>query len=709
MLQFGEFILDIKQAQLLCNDEEVAIEPKLIELLLLFVNQPNTIISRRYILDQLWADSLVTDNAVNKMIGKLRKVLSDDAQNPLYIQTIPKRGYRLICEVIALQNINSNQIDQLAIVNPVISIKNKQSGKSSHRNKTIITLLLFCALLSWQLLSNKNENTKSHSISLTRANGAEESARMHPNAKHLYFLKRNSENTEYALFIKDIKTAKITEVDIEGASLNSIVAIVAGPNNETNKLIYFDKKPESCGVYQSLIADNTKWLSTEKLFACDGKRIKDISYHVSKKVIYYAAQPKNFWPNQIYAYDVTTQKHSFVTQAEPQGWGHHSIDISPDGTKLLIMSTNNDYKTRLLALNLLSNEITEGFTFNYHVSEAIWHHDSTQVYYYGAAPAQQIIKSDLYGKNASNIVSLSEGLSPRMSLFPDGKSLLFSTEQKNFSNRWLIAHTKNEDIYNSTVADVYPALFHNSPQYLFISKRNGRSQLYLGYNNSRKAEIVTHFPASHWMGYIAISADDKRVLLNVENKIYLIPMSDLNEPDPLTRLKAEHLVFTSGEPIIYLDWLSEDDAAITSVKNGIPVLTVVNLLDKKVQALSGNWAYGLSDKQNPNYKYFVEEGSNALFRSSISNTENLMGKQDKLTQTQITLPDGFFHVKIDANILYFGSYENGINYLNAVSLNNTEQAKKYPLNGFSSYDVGNGNIILSDVESLEGDVHRTMH
>ena len=714
MLQFGEFILDINQARLFNNDDEVAIEPKLMALLLLFVNHPNTIISRKDILEKVWADSLVTDNAVNKMVAKLRKVLSDNAQNPQYIQTIPKRGYRLICEMIDLQDNNSSQIDQPAIETPQINGNNKRSEINFHRNKVIAILLLVLLVLSImfssQLLDSNSPNTSSYSISLTRANGAEESARMHANAKYLYFLKRSSESSAYSLFIKDIETTKITEVDIGNENISIIVAIVDGPNDETSKLIYLNKKPESCGVYQALITNNTSWLNTEKLFACDGKRVKDLDYHVSKKVIYYAAQPENFWPNQIYSYNITTQQHSFVTQVEPQGWGHHSIDISPDGNKLLIMSTDSDHKTQLLALNLLNNEITEGITFDYHVSEAIWHHDSKQVLYYGAAPAQQIIKSDLDGENASSFVSLSESLAPRMSLFPDGKNLLFSTERKNLSNRWLVPPKNATLIDNSTVADVYPSLFHHSSRYLFISKRSGRWQLYLGQYKANKAEIISNLSSFHWMGYLAISADDSRILLNAENKVYLIPISDLNKPDSLTTLKDEHIIFTSIEPIIAVDWLSENKAAITSVNSGIPTLRVVNLLDNKIQATSGKWAYGLTDQQHPEYHYYIEQRSNTLFRSnSISDSDLLLSKQENPSNTQITLPEGFFHVKIDANMLYYGSNENGIDYLNAVSLNNTLNAKKYPLNGFSSYDVSNGNIILSDIESLEGDVHRTMN
>jgi len=297
-----------------------------------------------------------------------------------------------------------------------------------------------------------------------------------------------------------------------------------------------------------------------------------------------------------------------------------------------------------------------------------------------------------------------------MSLFPDNKNLLFSTEHKNYSNRWLVPPKQVSDIDNSRVDDMNPALFHLSSQYLFISKRSGRRQLYLGRYDTKQAKIVTNFSQSHWLDYIAVSADDKRVLLNTGNEVYLLPIDTLNEVNPLVTLKQEHLIFTSEQPIISLDWLSKSAAAITTVSNGIPELMVVNLSNNKIQQLSGKWAYGLTDSQHPEYSYLIEQQSNALYRTnSLTFNNDLAIEQHTFTDTQVTLPNGFYLVKIDGNVLYYGTDESDSDYLNAVPLNNKNKDSKYLLNNFSSYDVSNNKIMLSDIDGLEGDVHRTMH
>ncbi|NQZ23045.1 MAG: hypothetical protein HRT53_13435 [Colwellia sp.] len=224
-----------------------------------------------------------------------------------------------------------------SIVNGTNKTNSRKKGLRDKRYSIVIIglLILLCSLFLWQLLSRNdvNSNNNRYTMELTRAHGAEESARMHPDNKQLYYLKRDSKSTSYQLWIKNIDTAIIKQVDTADARISKIIAVVAGLNNHTTQLFYLDKTQDSCGVFQATLtqikhvkkAKKTngimQWQQTEKLFDCSDKRIKDIDYHASRKIIYYTAQPQNFWPNQIYAFNLPTEKHSFVTQVEPVGWG----------------------------------------------------------------------------------------------------------------------------------------------------------------------------------------------------------------------------------------------------------------------------------------------------------------------------------------------------------------------------------------------------
>ena len=719
MIKFGEYLLDIKHSRLLnsSDNSEITIEPKIFELLRLFVEHPNIVISRQDILEQLWAGSIVTDNAINKLIGNLRKLLGDDAKKPNYIQTVPKRGYRLVCSIESLEKTDSRQnISNLTNENTseIAQLVSWDEKLKAYLAISLIVILII-ALSTLMILKSSNNNSSniSYSVALTRDQGAELSPIMHPNNTHLYYLKESDDNTALELWLKNINTSVTKQVKVK-SNISQIISVIEDPNTNQTVMFYLDMAANKCAVYQELllVPEELKQVSQahKKLFDCSDKRVKDIDYHAGQNAFYYAAQPKNYWPNQIYAFDIETGEHKIVTQSQPKGWGHHSLDISPNGKKLLIMSTDSDYKTQLLSLNLSDNKITRGIKFTKPVYEAIWHHDSEQVYYFAPQPAQRIIKSNINGENASEVVNISDEILPKLSRLADGKNILFSTENKNYNNHWLMPLNYSESIDNSSVLDVYPALFHKSDQYLFVSKRSGRMQLYLANNQYKQAKVVTNLLTSHSIKYVSISEDDKHVLLNVDNKIYRISITELNPNEPLIAFKQEHLVYESKNPIISLDWLSSESVAITVVPNGSPKLEVIQLSNNKKLKLDGRWAYGLKDIEQTELMYFIEQQSNALYQASyLPPDDSPSAKQLSLVNTQISLPTDFYHVKIDSNNLYYVNAENNGEYLHIVPINRKSESRKFPLNDFSSYDASTGRLMVSDSDSLEGDVHRTMY
>ena len=719
MIKFGEYILDVEHSRLLSasGNSEILIEPKIYELLLLFIERPNAVISRQDMLDQLWAGSVVTDNAINKLIGNLRKILADDAKKPNYIQTVPKRGYRLVCNVETLEVTDSTQNDSNLINANTAQMASLGFLEEKWKIYTGISFaVILIIVLSIFIILKSSDNSSSninYSVALTRDQGAELSPIMHPNNRHLYYLKVNDEHTSHELWLKNIDTSVTRQAKVSG-NISRIISVIEDTNSNQTIIFYLDILANNCGVYQEFLPVpeelNQASKAPQKLFDCSDKRVKDIDYHVGQNAFYYAAQPKNYWPNQIYAFDVETGEHRIVTQSQPKGWGHHSLDISPNGEKLLIMSTDSDYKTQLLSLNLSNNIITKGIKFENPVYEAIWHHDSEQVYYFASSPSQRIIRSYIDGENATEVINISEEILPKLSRLPDGKNVLFSTENKNYSNRWLNSSNNSNSIDNSSVPDIYPALFHKNDQYLFVSKRSGRNQLYLANNQNKKANIVTSLLKSHSIRYLAVSEDDKNFLLNVDNKVYLVPIYKLNQNELLTGFKQEHLLYESQSPIISLDWLTKQSAAITTVINGTPELVVIQVSNKKKLKFDGRWAYGLMDNEQPELIYFIEQQSNLLYQVSYSSLEdNPSTSQLNFINTQISLPTDFYHVKIDSNILYYVNAERGNEYLYAMPLNKNHENSKLLLNDFSSYDVSKGSIIVSDVESIEGDVHRTMY
>ena len=95
----GDCVVRPDTNEIVRNGETLHLEPKSMEILAYLMARRGEMVSRDELLDQIWPDVHVGDNSLTAAIIKIRRALADDARDPDYVETIPKRGYRLIAPV----------------------------------------------------------------------------------------------------------------------------------------------------------------------------------------------------------------------------------------------------------------------------------------------------------------------------------------------------------------------------------------------------------------------------------------------------------------------------------------------------------------------------------------------------------------------------------------------------------------------------------
>jgi DNA-binding winged helix-turn-helix (wHTH) protein/TolB-like protein/Flp pilus assembly protein TadD len=101
LLRVGDWLVDGNLNTIEREGAVVHLEPKAMAVLLHLAARPGEAVSRDELLAAVWPDVIVSDNALTQVIIKLRKALSDTAREPKYLQSISKKGYRLIADVSA--------------------------------------------------------------------------------------------------------------------------------------------------------------------------------------------------------------------------------------------------------------------------------------------------------------------------------------------------------------------------------------------------------------------------------------------------------------------------------------------------------------------------------------------------------------------------------------------------------------------------------
>lgn len=97
--QFEDVRVEPSNFKIFKAGRELSLEPKTFRLLLFLIENRTRLIEKNELLDAIWKDTFVTENALTREIAKLRKALGDDSKTPKYIQTVHTQGYRFIAEV----------------------------------------------------------------------------------------------------------------------------------------------------------------------------------------------------------------------------------------------------------------------------------------------------------------------------------------------------------------------------------------------------------------------------------------------------------------------------------------------------------------------------------------------------------------------------------------------------------------------------------
>jgi adenylate cyclase len=98
-LKVGDWMVEPDLNQLSAQGKAVKIEPKAMAVLVCLANHAGRVVSRETLLEEAWPGVVVGDDSLTQVVIKLRRALGDDPDRPAYIQTVMKRGYRLMAPV----------------------------------------------------------------------------------------------------------------------------------------------------------------------------------------------------------------------------------------------------------------------------------------------------------------------------------------------------------------------------------------------------------------------------------------------------------------------------------------------------------------------------------------------------------------------------------------------------------------------------------
>ena len=104
------------------NGKTARLEPKMMEVLVYLAEHQGEVVPKERLMRAVWAETFVSDDVLTRCISELRRALEDDAKEPHVIQTIPKRGYRLMVAVEQVGKPSRRKVAGYAVATGLIMV-----------------------------------------------------------------------------------------------------------------------------------------------------------------------------------------------------------------------------------------------------------------------------------------------------------------------------------------------------------------------------------------------------------------------------------------------------------------------------------------------------------------------------------------------------------------------------------------------------------
>ncbi|HSN51156.1 MAG TPA: winged helix-turn-helix domain-containing protein [Woeseiaceae bacterium] len=132
------------------GDAVERLRPKAMDVLCLLAASPGEVVERDRILGEVWGRTAVTDEPLTATVGELRRLLGDNRGAPAYIETIPKRGYRLLADVELLRPPGAGSGDDAADHDTAASSRRAVSSRRPAVWVTVAAALLLTIVALWR-------------------------------------------------------------------------------------------------------------------------------------------------------------------------------------------------------------------------------------------------------------------------------------------------------------------------------------------------------------------------------------------------------------------------------------------------------------------------------------------------------------------------------------------------------------------------------
>lgn len=319
-VRFGLFEADLASGELRKRGRRVPLQQQPFQVLALLLRRPGEIVTREDLQHALWpAETFVEfEHGVNTAIKKLRQALGDAADNPRFLETLPRKGYRFIAPVAPIE-------PEAPAHAPASSVR-----KRPQRALPPIAVVVVAAVATLWMLNRPGRTTDPVPVPLTRYPGWELWPTFSPEGDRVAFTWKKGLN-QYRLDTGDIYVLQVGENEPVRLTKepDNAVAPAWSPDGRSIAFLRYSST-ERGGVFLMPATGGAE----HKLAEVSGA-YSSLSWHPGSRWLVVANKPSEAEPSALFLLSVDTGENRRLTSPPRNVYGDATPAVSPDGRALV--------------------------------------------------------------------------------------------------------------------------------------------------------------------------------------------------------------------------------------------------------------------------------------------------------------------------------------------------------------------------------------
>ncbi|MEX0299523.1 MAG: winged helix-turn-helix domain-containing protein [Kordiimonas sp.] len=515
----GDFEADMSINTLSKGEETSAVEPRVMEVLHYLAQRQNQVISRYELMDEIW-HSNVSDGAISRVIGLLRKALNDNADTPEYIQTVAKKGYRLIAPVTDLSH-------------ELVSPKHKATAPKAIKSIFFAAVAVF-AIVGAILFFHNSTDVPAVTIKtprfaqLTSDPGFEYDATLSQDENWLLYRHRDTVSAAYNLFLSVRDTGEVKQL-----TNTNMHAYSPAFSRDQRHIAYFMKGQNYCRLKMLTLDASAKVTEERELYTCGAfDHYSNVVWAKDGKSVYFTDRASAEVPYQIHQLQIATGRVMAISQSNDTYYGDNELALSPSGKQLAFFRNKYWGNNEVYIMDLATGIERKVKELGYLAWNISWTADEKHLLFSDNRNGGELLQINTQTGDILSLYYAPQSIiSPELS--SSGRSIIYATEFADV-DMWErplgdMAITPKKMIGSSSRIDMQPVTTPDGKKTLFLSDRNGSMQLWL--RNGEQLTAMTSLQTQARIDRFVWHPDGQTAFIATSDKVFYKLDTESNSSD----------------------------------------------------------------------------------------------------------------------------------------------------------------------------------